>query len=692
MSLRATCFFVALLLIAPSVEAESGLFDFQPGSGKQSRILIDAGARAERPVTRRLFGKFTEHLWWNVYQGLWAQNLRNPSFESWELMGEGSGRVFSWTTQNGFRERFPHLRIEKTPRLDVAPWWAPWGDGKATYALDPNAFNSERCQRITAADVSGGAGVEQPVFLPLHRERTYDLAFQARGNAALRVSVQAPDRELAAASVAVQSADWRRYPVTLALGGDKSRGLPLLLRIELTSPGDVWLDQATMFPRDNVEGFDPDVVRLLRESRLPLLRFPGGNFVSGYHWEDGVGPVETRPTRRNPAWGDFEPNHVGTDEYLALCRLVGCEPMICVNAGNGSAREAANWVEYCNGAAGTKFGAMRAANGHPEPYNVKLWEIGNELYGDWQIGHCTAEEYAERYAAFYAAMSRIDPGIHFFAIGQNPKWSTPLLKAHPSIVRTLTMHELPGGSIDPGAPPVRVFEELMAYPLALRERMFSLAALMRDEGVKPSFAVTEAQIFTRKQSLPNNSSLAEALFLAGLIHMSIREGDLVEMITHSALVNHGGGLRKQREIVFATPVHYASLLYGTQSGAYPARIELQAPEYRSPGNYLPETKDLPTPVLDPVALLNDRGDELTLIVINRSPKDALTAAIELRGFAAAGPVSVRTVTGDNYMTRNEADAPERVRIIRASAEQRGGALSYAFPPHSLVELAFRRAE
>ncbi len=685
------CAATALFIGISRLAAAQPLVEFEEAPSADTRIEIRAQERAARPVSRYLYGKFTEHLWWNVYNGLWAQILKNPGFESWELLGDGWKRIPEWFRRGGFPDEFPALRIADSPGGGVAPWWLPWGGATAEYAVETGAFNSERCQKISAASLAGGAGIEQPVFLPLHRASTYQLQLYARGSARLRLGVYAAGGPLAARELAVDTPDWRRHRLELAVRpGAVAKGTPLLFRIELTAPGAVWLDQITLFPADHVEGFDPDIIRMLRETRLPLLRFPGGNFVSGYHWEDGVGPVERRPTRRNPAWGDFEPNHVGTDEYMTLCRLVGCEPLICVNAGNGTAQEAAAWVEYANGPVNSRYGALRARHGHPEPYNVKLWEIGNELYGNWQIGHCTAEEYAERYAAFYEAMRAVDPRIHFLAIGQNEKWAAPLVARNGAAVRTLAIHELPGGGIPPEAGAREVFEELMAYPVSLRAKLHGLGELMRKAGLEPSIAITEAQLFTRRSTLPNNTTHAESLFLAGLIHTAIREGGLVEMITHSALVNHAGGLRKQKEIVYATPVHYASLLYGTQSGVYPVRLKVRTPHYRSPGKYLRDTRGAAAPLLDPVALVDAGGEELTLIVLNRSADQPLTSAISVQGFPFVGPVRTRTLAAESYMAQNSLVEPERVRLVSGEVRADGETLAFTFPPHSLVELVFRR--
>ncbi|HEY3651918.1 MAG TPA: alpha-L-arabinofuranosidase, partial [Streptosporangiaceae bacterium] len=132
---------------------------------------------------------------------------------------------------------------------------------------------------------------------------------------------------------------------------------------------------------------------LLRELRLGVLRWPGGNFVSNYHWADGIGPIHSRPRRPELAWGGEESNRFGTDEYLAYCAELGTEPYICLNMGTGTLEEALAWVEYCNSAASTAWAERRRENGRGEPWRVTYWGLGNEMYGDWQVGAFTAEEY-----------------------------------------------------------------------------------------------------------------------------------------------------------------------------------------------------------------------------------------------------------------------------------------------------------
>jgi alpha-N-arabinofuranosidase len=165
------------------------------------------------------------------------------------------------------------------------------------------------------------------------------------------------------------------------------------------------------------EGFRTDVLDALRRLGMSVVRYPGGNFVSGYHWEDGVGPREHRPTVRELAWNTIEPNEFGTDEFMSLCRTLQWAPMLSVNLGTGTPEEARNWVEYCNGAPGTKYADMRVANGRRDPQDVKLWCLGNEMDGFWQLGHVPADQYALRAQQAGKLMKGIDPSIELIVCG-----------------------------------------------------------------------------------------------------------------------------------------------------------------------------------------------------------------------------------------------------------------------------------
>ena len=153
----------------------------------------------------------------------------------------------------------------------------------------------------------------------------------------------------------------------------------------------------SLMPADNVRGMRADTLALLKELDAPVYRWPGGNFVSGYNWRDGLGDPDRRPPRKNPAWKGVEHNDFGIDEYMAFCRMLGTEPYITVNSGLGVVQTAVEELQYANAAATTPMGKLRAENGHAEPYRVRFWAIGNEMYGNWQLGHMPLEKYVQKH-------------------------------------------------------------------------------------------------------------------------------------------------------------------------------------------------------------------------------------------------------------------------------------------------------
>ncbi|NOY07476.1 MAG: hypothetical protein GXP33_01355, partial [Spirochaetes bacterium] len=575
----------------------------------------------------------------------------------------------------------------------IAPWWIAYGSGDVNYELDTDSFNSEFSQKIVVKSLkSRYAGVRQAVYLPLYREKDYEFSFYARSMGSVKLTVtivKASNKNdvLAERSVGIKGRKWRRYSLKFRINEAVKKGTLIILNMGLSKPGTVWLDEAALFPEDNVKGFDADVVKLTRESRLSMLRWPGGNFASGYHWKDGIGPIDRRKTTKNVPWNMIEYNYVGTDEFMDFCRAVGAEPLIVVNAGNGTPEEAAQWVEYANGSVDTKYGALRAKNGHPEPYNVTYWEIGNELWGSWQIGHTTPDIYAIRYRNFYNAMTAVDPDIKVIANGQDLKWNAPIIREDSDILRSLSIHTLIGGGTSKYEDPVEVFKSLMAYTYYYKNILRKLGEQMAERVKVPKFAITELQIFTNKPMLPNNQELSEALFYSGILNTSIRTGGLVEIITHSALVNQGGGLVKTREVVYPNPVYYARKLYSLQSGTIPVGIDVRSPVYTSSGRYSPAAE---TPYLDAVAMVNDKGGEINLILTNRHPEKALATRIVLHDFNPEGTVHVQTLTGDNFMSYNSWKEPGEVKIEKSSLKVNGREINYNVPAHSIVLLTFKK--
>ena len=557
------------------------------------------------------------------------------------------------------------------------------------YSLDDDRVNSETSQRVSIRALkSPEIGVRQDrLYLPLHREADYEVSVWLRtdGVDAVALSVADGSRILTRASFTGLGQKWARHTARLRMRETVAIGAPLTLTLSASQPGDLWIDQLFVFPADHVGGFDRDVVDLCRRARLSMLRFPGGNFVSGYHWRDGIGPVDERPMRRNPAWHCPEYNHVGTDELLQFCEVVGSEPLICINAGSGTPEEAARWVEYVNGSIESRLGALRAKNGHPAPYRVRYWEIGNELYGRWQVGHCSADEYARRYAEYVEAMRRVDPDILFIANGRDASWHAPVLAKHAKRVRSFALHPLIGGGIPRTTDRTETYLSLMAYPTWYRGHLERLGGQMEQAGTKPRLAITELQIFTNKPGMPTNGTHSEAIYMARYFHTAIRLGRLVELLTHSALVNHGGGLRKQSGVVYPQPSWLATHLYGTMEGTIPVAIDVRTPAYSSAVRSMPHVEN--APYLDAIALTDTTRSVLTVMLVNVHPKDVLRTTFDMGGWPIPRKIAGRRISG-SFMDRNSTTDQERVKVepIELAPTVEKGAFVLELPPCSITEI------
>jgi alpha-L-arabinofuranosidase len=210
---------------------------------------------------------------------------------------------------------------------------------------------------------------------------------------------------------------YRKFPLRFAARGDNDDGR---LKIAGTGEGELHVGAVSLMPANNIEGFRAEVIAALKQLHSGVYRFPGGNFVSGHEWRDAIGDPDKRPPIMDPGWHAVQPNDVGTDEFMTLCRLLDVEPYVTVNGGFGDEWSAAQLVEYTNGAVTTPMGKLRAANGHSEPYHIKLWGVGNEPWGEWQLGFMPVAQWELKHNMFAKAMRKVDPSITLIAAGAMP--------------------------------------------------------------------------------------------------------------------------------------------------------------------------------------------------------------------------------------------------------------------------------
>lgn len=714
--------------------SKDALMTHVQGKNGNARVRVDASRPALATIAPFLLGKFCEHLGSNIYHGMEAQILRNPTFAKWRF-GAGESSV------DGGEQGEPSLKkIEERVRAhaqrfglsDAAhvleaykdgaafPWFRV--GGKDDVRLSPDAGqHGGRVQRMELLGASRGkpCGLAQAIHLPLHRTRSFEVRLVARASAPVKVELAlAPcdaatkaGAPLAKAKLSLKE-DWStlsgRLEIPLAANFDPAGLFSFAITSE--SPANIVLGRMFLYPGDHVNFADPDIIRMLRDSKLPLLRWPGGNFVSGYRWRDGVGPVDARPTLPNPAWEGLEYNLFGTAEFIAYCKAVGCEPLICVNGGDGAPEEAAAWIEYCNGGRETPMGRLRAEHGHPEPFNVRYWEVGNELYGRWQVGWTTPGGNADRYVQFSKAMLAADPTILLLGCGEpggpDKEWNKDLLKQAGVSLRCITDHLLTGGPVTSKTDPAELFHAFMGYAGVLGKQYRELRKRMEAAGCKnPRLAITELQLFARfrdevdknaplrPETMPSPATISEALYFSTILFECIRMGDFVEMITHSATVNHGGGLRKTYERVWANPVHYAHALAAPLANAAPLPVQLECSTYSTASTFgaIPPLKDVP--VLDSFAARVTDGSLVLLLVHRGAQCGPVKLSVEIDGFSGAGEAAVRTLCGETMHDQNRHDQPERVspRTSNASVETSAGVgkLSLTLAPFSLTKVVLK---
>ncbi|MCF7708417.1 MAG: alpha-N-arabinofuranosidase [Verrucomicrobia bacterium] len=689
---------------------------------KTAEVRVSADIQSDYSIPAFLTGKFAEHLGNNIYNGMYVQILKNPTMADYPFatgrMSPDGVATFHFEpdairrriSRSATRMGWPETAVDGLVSAyfdGLACWWTREG-GEDDVLVSPNAgAYVGRAQRVEA--LAGGVGIAQWTHLPLHRINEYEVELFARSPDLNRLTVTIFDGETKVASSRLTglNGEWRKLKTTLKLEGELSADTSYRLAITAPCAGCFVVDSVMLMPADHINGADPDIIRMLRESDLPILRWPGGNFVSGYHWEDGIGPLERRPTLPNYAWGGVEPNLFGTDEFIAFCRAVGCEPMICVNAGSGTPAEAARWIEYCNGSTNSSMGRLRAENGHPEPYNVRYWEIGNELWGKWQFYWTTASGYVDRFHRFYKAMKAADPDIELYACGApvfwGRAWNDTLIDGAADILEKTTDHPLIGGNVSPEVEPLDVYRDFMAVPSVLEDKWSQLRGRMTAAGItQPRLAVTELQMFahlrgeptsedTRRlthENLVNPSTLAEAIYDTLIYHSAVRLQPFVEMVTHSAVVNHGGGLRKENERVYPNPCYFARKAFSDFGGAVPVGIEIDSPSMNAP-LVLPELDavrdECEYKEIDAVAALSEDGD-LLISVVRMGTDGTLDLKVSVNGIKLSGDAEVVELSGDVPWARNSLENPSAIKPRKYTIATRDGALNLKLEPYSMVKL------
>jgi alpha-N-arabinofuranosidase len=448
-------------------------------------------------------------------------------------------------------------------------------------------------------------------------------------------------------------------------------------------------------PLADEHGFREDVLEAARRLRMPLLRWPGGNFVSGYHWLDGVGPRESRPRKTELAWFSEEPNTFGTDEFMRYCRVLGTEPYVCVNMGTGTLDEAQAWVEYCNGTGNTHWADLRRRHGHEEPYRVRYWGLGNEMYGRWQVGALPAEEYVRKAREFAKVMKWTDPSIELISCGQNgwQDWDRVVVDGLAEMVEYHSVH-IYTGSPDYYA---NVFAPAQSDRALRVCEAYVEKARYEQRIAKPlHIAYDEWNVWYRQRGrdsgLEERYDLSDALAVAGFLNVFVRHCRSVKIANLAQLVNVIAPIVTNETGLFLQAIYHPLRLYAEhlQDVALDVWVDCEtrelSPEDETEGRATQHRiGDLsPFRYLDVVATRDASGQRYTVGVVNRHRDEPIEAALRLPGGPLRGTAYL--VNGRDPTVANSFDEPNAVDVSSAMVEGRAGELHQVFPAHSVTVL------
>ena len=399
--------FLGAMALTAALGAALALAPHATAQANPVHVVVNA-EKTGAPISPHIYGQFLEHGGDIVNTGVWAEELVDRKF--FYAVAKTAPQPPK-VTGNG----------EGNPRFRRVPtrWWSPVG-GDDAVTMDMHAPYSGDHTPLVKLDASGPRGLEQGgIFVRAGKAYSGRIVLAGGPNAEVKVTLiwgkGAADRK--SVTIPRLTAAYRKFQVEFT---PQASTEDAHLEITGTGSGSFHVGAVSLMPADNVEGFRKEVVAALKQLRFGVLRFPGGNFVSSYEWRDAVGDIDKRPPIFDPVWHAVQPNDVGTDEFMTLCRLLGVDPYITVNAGFGDAWSARELVEYTNGATTTAMGKWRAANGHAAPYDVKLWGIGNEPWGDYQMGSMDIEQYELKHDMFAKAMRQVDPSVILIAGGAMP--------------------------------------------------------------------------------------------------------------------------------------------------------------------------------------------------------------------------------------------------------------------------------
>ena len=461
-------------------------------------------------------------------------------------------------------------------------------------------------------------------------------------------------------------------------------------------------------PLADENGFRTDVVREVKGLGVPIIRYPGGNFVSGYNWLDGVGPRQQRPTVLERAWNSIETNQFGTNEFVDWCRAVGSEPLLGMNFGTGTAEMAVAYVEYCNVERGTKWSDLRRSHGYATPHNVRYWCLGNEMDGPWQIGQMLARDYGRKARDAARQMRVVDQDLQLIACGSSgtamPQyliWDREVLEECYDQVDGISLHAYYGNT---PALTRNSTERFLAMNLDMDRQIHEVAAVcdyvqgLRRSSKRLWLSFDEWNVWYRARSgdavngrrqfapklLEEVYNLEDALLVGGFINTLLRNADRVRLACLAQLVNviaplvtnDSGVLRQSTFYPFAWAQRYARgrvLDLRVESDTYPVSGAGLQPDF---------ARNEQVPFVDIAATLDSQNGQACVLMLNRDLDGEREVALEWRDVTPTRVLACETLTGTDLKAFNTFEQPRRVMPQRLDPPAAGARMTFKLPPRS----------
>ena len=601
--------FLAIVILA-------GAFQVAVAVGQESAVTIDAGKTGE-PISKFIYGQFIEHLGRCIYGGIWAEMLEDRKF------------YYPIT-----EEYDPYRGTRAVPKdsqfavVGASPWQII-GPADSVSMVKEDSFVGEQTPLIQP-----GGGIRQ-LDLGLVKNKKYVgyiYLKPQRQNTNVSISLvwgDEPEQQESIQTLVVAN-DYGKYPIEFTAGANTVKGK---LEIEV-SQGPCFVGTVSLMPADNIDGMRADTLKLLEELNAPMYRWPGGNFVSGYDWRDGIGDRDRRPPRKNPAWTGVEHNDFGMNEFIHFCRMLNAEPLITVNTGFGDAYSAAAELEYANGSTDTLMGALRAKNGDPEPFNVRYWAIGNEMWGRWQLGYMSLNQYVLKHNWVVDKMREVDPDIVPIASGNAGQWSEGLLEHCADHIDLIAEHfycqEKPD-LVEHVAQIADNIKRKVEFHKQLREKLDSL------KGKEIGIAMTEWNYWYGPHvygELGTRYFHKDGLGIAKGLHEYFRNSDLIFLANYAQTVNVIGCIKTTKtDAAFAT-TGLVLKLYRNHFGTVPVTVT---------GDVQP---------LDVSAAWTEKRDALTIGIVNPTEQQH-ELTMDLKDAQLSGSGKLWLIANSDPMAYNE---------------------------------------